>query len=175
MLACLLKGDSSINTSSRTSSVAVFEGRMFASKGSNMSEPSSSQSGVRLKRSRFVAPLLITTIGTGWLLTVHHVLPGVEWAWVLLLAMLGALVLFLSVDKVSIVVGPSLMIGSGLSILRQTGWISVDTEIPLLTIVVGSLWTAAHLLPLAAPSWILADARGTASRSADANFSQPRA
>ncbi|HEX4073486.1 MAG TPA: hypothetical protein VHX68_20055 [Planctomycetaceae bacterium] len=122
-----------------------------------------------------MAPLLITTIGTGWLLTVHHVLPGVEWAWVLLLAMLGALVLFLSVDKVSIVVGPSLMIGSGLSILRQTGWISVDTEIPLLTIVVGSLWTAAHLLPLAAPSWILADARGTASRSADANFSQPRA
>ncbi len=148
---------------------------MFAAKGSNMSEPSSSQPGARLKRSRFVAPLLITTIGTGWLLTVHHVLPGVEWAWVLLLAMLGALVLFLSVDKVSIVVGPSLIIGSGLSFLRQKGWISVDTEIPVLTIVVGALWTAAYLLPLTEPSWILADPRGTAPRSADANFSQPPA
>ncbi len=78
---------------------------MFAAKGSKMGEPSSSQSGAWLKRSRFVAPILITTIGTGWLLTVHHVLPVLEWAWVLLLAMLGALVLFLSVDKVSIVVG----------------------------------------------------------------------
>jgi hypothetical protein len=143
---------------------------MFAAKGPIMSQ----LSGGTLKRSRIVAPILITAVGVGWLLTVHHVLPGVQWAWVLVLAVLGALVLFLGIDKVSIVVGPSLITASLLSTLRQSGWITVDTEIPVLTIVVGALWTAASLLPLAAPSWFLADPHGTLPRPAAANTAKPR-
>ena len=108
---------------------------------------------------RFLAPILITTSGIGWLLTALGVIPGVQWVWVLVLAVLGAFVLFVGVDKVSVAVGPSLMAAAALSILRQTGWIAINTEVPLLTIIVGSLWTAAYLLPVPLPAWIIADAQ----------------
>jgi hypothetical protein len=122
-----------------------------------MNDKSSSVARVEMKRRmRFLAPILITTVGTGWLLTARGVIPGVQWVWVLVLAVLGAFVLFVGVDKVSIAVGPSLMAAAVLSMLRQTGWIAIDTEIPVLTIVVGSLWTAAYLLPVPLPSWVVA-------------------
>jgi hypothetical protein len=139
-----------------------------------MNESSSALAGGTLKRSRIVAPILITAVGVGWLLTAHGVLPGVQWAWVLGLAVLGALVLFLGIDKASIVVGPTLITASVLSMLRQSGWITVDTEIPVLTIVVGALWTAASLLPLAAPSWFLEDPHRTLPLPAVANPPKPR-
>jgi len=100
------------------------------------------------RRGSILAPVLITTVGIGWLLTTRGVIPGVQWVWVLVLAVLGAFILFLGIDKVSIAVGPSLMTAALLSILRQTGWIAIDTEIPVLTIAVGALWTAAYLLPI---------------------------
>jgi hypothetical protein len=127
-----------------------------------MSESTSQSLRPGTKRGGIAAPILITTIGVGWLLTVHGVLPGVQWAWVLSLAMLGVLVLFWGIDKVSAVVGPSLIAGSFLSILRQSGWISIDTEIPLLTIVLGSFWTLAYLLPLPAPTWFVPEPRSRA-------------
>jgi hypothetical protein len=108
---------------------------------------------------RFLVPVLITTVGTGWLLTVRGVIPGVQWIWVLVLAVLGAFLLCVKVDKVSIAVGPSLMAAAALSMLRQTGWIAINTEVPLLTIIVGSLWTASYLLPVPLPAWIIADAQ----------------
>ena len=47
----------------------------------------------RLKRpGAIVAPLLVTALGAGWLLTAQGFIPGVQWAWVLALAALGALV-----------------------------------------------------------------------------------
>jgi hypothetical protein len=108
---------------------------------------------------RFLAPILITTVGTGWLLTVRGVIPGVQWVWVLVLAVLGAFLLCVNVNKVSIAVGPSLMAAAALSMLRQTGWIAINTEVPLLTMIVGSLWTAAYLLPVPLPAWIIAEGR----------------
>jgi hypothetical protein len=50
-----------------------------------------------------------------------------------------------------------LILAGLLSILRQTGVLSVDTEVPLLTMTIGLLWTSAHLFPLKQPSWILPD------------------
>jgi hypothetical protein len=111
------------------------------------------------RRMRFLSPILITTVGTGWLLTARGVIPGVQWVWVLVLAVLGAFVLFAGVDKVSVAVGPSLMVAAALSMLRQTGWIAINTEVPLLTMIVGSLWTAAYLLPVPLPAWIIAEGR----------------
>jgi len=111
------------------------------------------------RRMRFLAPILITTVGTGWLLTVRGVIPGVQWVWVLVLAVLGAFLLCVNVNKVSVAVGPSLMAAAALSMLRQTGWIAINTEVPLLTMIVGSLWTAAYLLPVPLPAWIIADGR----------------
>ena len=104
--------------------------------------------------SKVVAPIMITAVGLGWLLTAHGVIPGVQWAWVLGLAALGGVVLFLEgANKFSFVVGPSLILAASLSILRQTGVIGVDTEVPLLTITVGGLWTSIYVLPLPHPSW----------------------
>jgi hypothetical protein len=110
------------------------------------------------RSAKIAAPILITAVGVGWLLTAQGMIPGVQWAWVLGLAALGGLVLFLEgVNKFSFIAGPSLIVGSLLSILRQTGYVSVDTEVPLLTITVGILWTLTFLLPLRHPSWILPD------------------
>jgi hypothetical protein len=112
----------------------------------------------RSRSAKIAAPILITAVGLGWLLTAQGMIPGVQWAWVLGLAALGAVVLFLEgVNKFSFVVGPSLIVGSLLSILRQTGYISVDTEVPLLTITIGIFWTLTFLLPLRQPSWIIPD------------------
>ena len=119
------------------------------------------------RRGSILAPVLIMTVGIGWLLTTRGVIPGVQWVWVLVLAVLGAFILFLGIDKVSIAVGPSLMTAALLSILRQTGWIAIDTEIPVLTIVVGALWTAAYLLPVPLPAWIRAEPAASSPRSSD--------
>jgi hypothetical protein len=122
-----------------------------------MNSQESNKADGRIKQGvALAAPILVTTVGVGWLLTVQNVIPGVQWAWVLLLAVLGGLIVLASgVDKMSFVVGPALMAGSALSLLRQTGRITIDMEVPLLTVVVGALWTLAHLLPLPTPSWII--------------------
>ena len=112
------------------------------------------------RTTRIITPILLTAAGTGWLLTARDVIPGVQWAWVLGLAALGGLVLFIEgVNKFSFVVGPALIVGSLLSVLRQMGYCSVDTEVPLLTIVLGGLWTLTYALPLSLPNWVLAAPR----------------
>ncbi len=124
-----------------------------------MSEERDQTSGTNGSRTkRIITPIMLTAVGTGWLLTAHDVIPGVQWAWVLGLAALGGLVLFIEgVNKFSFVIGPALIVGSLLSVLRQTGYCSVDTEVPLITITVGGLWTLTHLLPLSLPKWVLAE------------------
>lgn len=103
-------------------------------------------------------PILITAVGVGWLLTALALIPGVQWAWVFGLAALGAVLLSLEgANKFSFVVGPSLILGAFLSILRQVGFVGVDTEVPVLTISVGVLWTVANLLLLPRPSWIISE------------------
>jgi hypothetical protein len=108
------------------------------------------------RRFAIVAPIVLTSIGVGWLLTAQNVIPGVQWAWILLLATLGVVTLAVNgIDKFSVVSGPVLIIASCLSFLRQNGLMAIDTEIPALTIAIGSLWTVSCLLPLPRPDWIL--------------------
>jgi hypothetical protein len=80
------------------------------------------------------APVFIITLGLGWLLTVQNLVPGVNWIWVLGLAVVGFLVLAAGVDKVTFVVGLFLVSSTFFSILRQTGRISSDVEVPTLVI-----------------------------------------
>ena len=92
----------------------------------------------------------------GWLLTVHNVLPGVNWVWILGLAVTGVLILVVGgVDKVTFVIGPLLIASTFFSLLRQTGRISIDTEVPSLVIAFGTLMLLAKLLPLRVPAWII--------------------
>ncbi len=106
-----------------------------------------------------IIPILIMTVGTGWLLTTRQVIPGVDWIWILGLAVIGILTLVVGgVNKLTTVLGPFLIVSSFFAVLRQTGRIDVDTEIPCLVILLGALMFAAHLLPIPAPAWL---AQGT--------------
>jgi len=101
------------------------------------------------------APILIITVGVGWLLTTHKVLPGIDWIWVLGMAVIGILIMVLGgIDKFTAVVGPFLIIATGFSLLRQTGRISENTEVPCLVIVSGVLVLIARFLPVPAPKWL---------------------
>jgi hypothetical protein len=100
-------------------------------------------------------PILIIALGVGWLLTTHNIVPGVNWIWILGLAITGILILVRSVDKVTIVVGPFLLVSTFFSMLRQTGQMSIDTEMPCLVIVFGILMLVARILPIPSPKWMV--------------------
>jgi hypothetical protein len=100
-------------------------------------------------------PILIIALGVGWLLTAHNIVPGVNWIWILGLAITGILILVRSVDKVTIVVGPFLLVSTFFSMLRQTGRMNIDTEMPCLVIVFGALMLLAKVLPIPSPKWMV--------------------
>src|SRR5437870_2965505 len=100
-----------------------------------------------------VVPILMITVGIGWFLTAKGIGPGINWVWTLGLAMVGILSLVGGLDKVSVVLGPSLLIASILSVLRQTDQLSVDLEVPLLVIVLGVFLLVARLPAIPIPAW----------------------
>ncbi len=98
---------------------------------------------------KFVAPLLITTLGVAWLLTALQILPSVNWVWVLGLAIAGILVLALGgLTRTTFVLGPFLIICAGFSIARQAGKVSQVVELPVLVIIFGALSLFAAMVPL---------------------------
>jgi hypothetical protein len=113
-------------------------------------------------KSTFIFPILLITVGSGWLLTTVGVAPGVDWVWTLFLAILGLLAFVVGgFDKVTAVVGPFLILASCLSLLRQTGRLTLDVEIPILVILAGVLILIAHLPKIPAPKWILQEPKST--------------
>ncbi|HEX4413845.1 MAG TPA: hypothetical protein VH107_09475 [Lacipirellulaceae bacterium] len=101
-------------------------------------------------------PILLITLGVGWLLTVLGVVPQIDWVWTLGVALTGILVFVLcGIDKVSVAVGPFFLIASGLSVLRQTGRLRMDLEIPVLVIAAGVLMLVAHSKSVPAPKWLI--------------------
>ncbi len=101
--------------------------------------------------------LLIITLGTGWLLTAIGFGPDLNWIWILGLGILGVLMFLGSggVDKASIVIGPFFLLSSGLSMMRQSGHLSIDLEIPILIIIIGVLLLIAQSRMIPAPSWFV--------------------
>lgn len=108
-------------------------------------------------KGRVALAMLIITLGIGWLLTAQNVAPGINWVWTLGLGVVGVLVFVVSggVDKLSIVIGPFFLIASVLSILRQTGQIRIDVEMPVLVIAVGALLLLAQWPGIVAPRWLV--------------------
>jgi hypothetical protein len=106
-------------------------------------------------KKALAVPILIIALGIGWLLTAKNVVPGVNWIWVVGLGVTGALIVAGSFDKVTAVVGPFLIAASTFSIIRQTGHISVETEVPSLVIVLGTFMLLAKILPIPLPAWIV--------------------
>ena len=100
-------------------------------------------------------PILLITIGTGWLLSSLNIAPGIDWIWTLGLAMVGVVTLLLGgVDKVTVVIGPLFLLTAGLSVLRQTERLPLDIEIPILVITSGVLMLLARSPQIPMPRWI---------------------
>ncbi len=77
-----------------------------------------------------------------------------DWIWTVGLAAVGILTLAISgINGLSAVIGPFFMAASVCSILRQTGRLEIDQEIPLLTIVLGCLLLLVQILKLPLPEF----------------------
>ena len=106
-------------------------------------------------KKALAAPILIIALGIGWLLTTWNIVPGVNWIWVVGLGVTGVLILVGSIDKVTVVIGTFLIAATIFSLMRQTGRMNVDTEVPSLVIVFGTLMLLAKILPIPLPKWII--------------------
>lgn len=105
-----------------------------------------------------IPPLLLIVVGTGWMLSVLGVAPDIDWVWTLGLAAVGLLTFAAGgFDKVTVVVGQFFIVASCLSILRQTGRLDLDIEIPILVIAAGLLLLVARSSAIPVPQWIIYD------------------
>jgi hypothetical protein len=109
-------------------------------------------------RAPLIIPVLIIVVGVGWLLTAEGFGPGINWLWTLGLGVIGILTFVLSkgLDKVSVVLGSFFLLASLLSVLRQTGQLSLDIEVPVLVISIGILLLLAQLPAIPKPGWYVA-------------------
>jgi len=108
-------------------------------------------------RAPLVIPILIIVVGVGWLLTAQGFAPSINWIWTLGLGVVGILTFVVSkgFDKVSMVIGPFFLLASLLSVLRQTGQLRLDIEVPLLVISIGVLLLVAQLPAIPKPGWFV--------------------
>ncbi|MFN2542759.1 MAG: hypothetical protein ABR514_11430 [Chthoniobacterales bacterium] len=111
-------------------------------------------------KSMIILAMLVIALGIAWLLNTLGVIPGVDWLWTGGLGVAGILVLAASgVNKFSFVIGAFLMVSSIFSVLRQTGRLREDIEIPVLFIIFGVLLLLSLLLPLPTPPFLREDQR----------------
>ncbi len=108
-----------------------------------------------ISKKPIVVSVAIIALGIAWLLNTLDVISGVDWVWTLGLAIAGVLVIAAGgLNKLTFVVGPFLIIASVLSVLRQTGVLRTDIEVPVLVIVLGFLLLLSHLLRLPMPLFV---------------------
>lgn len=107
-------------------------------------------------KKTLVVPILLITLGVGWLLTTLGVVPDIDWVWTFGLAVIGVLAFALGgIDKVTIVVGPFFIMASCLSLLRQIDRLDINTEVPILVITAGVLLLVARLQGIPVPDWLV--------------------
>ena len=103
---------------------------------------------MKTSKTPVIISVLVIALGTAWLLNTLHVIESVDWIWTLGLAVAGILVIALGErSKLTFVIGPFLVISSIFSVLRQTGRLRVDLELPILFIVLGVLLLLAQIVP----------------------------
>lgn len=105
-------------------------------------------------KKTLVLPLLMIIIGTGWLMTVLGFVPGIDWLWTLGIAGAGLLCFVVGgFDKITFVAGGFAIFTSILSVMRQTGQISLNVEVPVLVIIAGVLMMIARTSMIPMPTW----------------------
>ena len=89
---------------------------------------------------RLIVPILISIFGLCWLLAEMKIFDVGKMMWTLGLFSSGIILLtYLGFSKTTFVVGSMLVIGSGLSLLRYNGYITMEHELPVLVILLGLL------------------------------------
>lgn len=111
---------------------------------------------MRKTKGPVIMSALLIILGLGWLLNNLNVMHTVDWVWTGALAGVGVIVLAMGLDKVTLVVGGFLLIASCMSLLRQTGRLTTDVEVPALVITLGVLLLVSHLAPIRKPDWLVA-------------------
>jgi hypothetical protein len=102
-----------------------------------------------------ILAMLVIALGVAWLLNTLGVIPGVDWLWTGGLGVAGILVMAANgINKFTFVIGLFLLVSSVFSVLRQTGRLRSDIEIPVLFIIFGVLLLLSLLLPLATPEFL---------------------
>jgi hypothetical protein len=111
-------------------------------------------------RASILLPILIILLGGAWLLNAIDLMPGVNWVWTLALAGIGVAMMATGINRLSIVIGPWLMAAGILSVLRQTGRVRLEIEIPILVILLGLLMLVSRFSTLPWPPAFEAPKRG---------------
>lgn len=108
------------------------------------------------EKKSLLFPIILITVGVGWLLTTLGVVPGIDWVWTLGLAAFGFLTIAVGgFDKFTMVVGPFFIIASCMSTMRQTNRINIDIEIPILVIISGVLLLVVRSPSIPSPKWVV--------------------
>ena len=103
--------------------------------------------------AQYVIPVLIIVVGVGWLLNLKGVMPRIDWIWTSGMAAAGILTLAAGgIDKLTMVVGPLLLLCSGCSLLRQLDKISAEMEVPIIVIALGVLMVIAYAFKFPSPT-----------------------
>ena len=107
------------------------------------------------KKKEIGIAISVIALGVAWLFNVWNVIPGVNWVWTSGLGVMGVLTFVLGgLNRLTVIVGPFLIIGSVLSIIRQTGHLSENIELPILVIVFGALLLCSYILNLPLPEYL---------------------
>lgn len=116
-------------------------------------------------RATMILPILLISVGGGWLLTNLGLMPGIDWIWTISLAVTGVLFLVIGgMNKFTVTMGPLCIVGSFLSILRQNGRIGVGDEIPLLMITLGVCMLVARNPRIPVPDWVVTTESGSSTK-----------
>lgn len=110
----------------------------------------------RFSRGWFAMGITLICVGGVWLLASLGYLPEINWVWVLMLFTLGLVPLLAAgLNKLTFISGGFFFAASISSVLRQTGKLAVNVEVPSLIIIAGILTLIAMVLRLKTPSWLV--------------------
>lgn len=111
----------------------------------------------RFSRGWFAMGITLIAVGSVWLLASLGYLPNINWVWVLTLFTLGLVPLLAAgLNKLTFISGGFFFAASISSVLRQTGRLELNVEVPSLIIIAGLLTLIAMALRLRTPSWLVA-------------------
>lgn len=110
----------------------------------------------RFSRGWFAMGITLICVGGVWLLASLGYLPEINWLWVLMLFTLGLVPLLAAgLNKLTFISGGFFFAASISSVLRQTGKLAVNVEVPSLIIIAGIFTLIAMVLRLKTPSWLV--------------------